>query len=54
MLAGDPFLTHYHAYLPLPEGDYHLSTTLLFDIGVFMVVVGTAAVTLSLFAKGVE
>ncbi|MBA2669455.1 MAG: DUF4040 domain-containing protein [Gemmatimonadetes bacterium] len=55
VVAGDPFLTHYHAYLPLPEGGYyHFSTTLLFDIGVFMEVVGTAAVTLSLFAKGVE
>jgi multicomponent K+:H+ antiporter subunit A len=55
MVMGDPFLTHYHAYLPLPEGGYyHLSTTLIFDIGVFMVVVGTVAVTLSLFAKGVE
>jgi multicomponent K+:H+ antiporter subunit A len=52
---GQPFLTHYHAYIPLPEGDYyHISTTLLFDIGVYMVVVGSAAVTLSLFAKGVE
>jgi len=53
--AGDAFLTHYHAYVPMPEGGYaHLSTTLLFDIGIYMVVVGTAAVTLSIFARGAE
>jgi multisubunit Na+/H+ antiporter MnhB subunit len=53
--AGDDFLTHYHAYLTLPGGDsLHLSTTLIFDIGIYFVVVGTAAVTLSLFARGVE
>jgi multicomponent K+:H+ antiporter subunit A len=53
--AGDEFLTHYHTYLTLPAGDYvHLSTTLLFDIGIYMVVVATAAVTLSVFARGVE
>jgi multisubunit Na+/H+ antiporter MnhB subunit len=53
--AGDDFLTHYHAYVTLPAGDsLHLSTTLIFDIGIYFVVVGTAAVTLSLFARGVE
>jgi multicomponent K+:H+ antiporter subunit A len=52
---GDSFLTHYHRYLPLAAGGYvHLSTTLIFDVGIYLVVVGTAAVTLSLFARGVE
>ncbi|CAN5737028.1 Na+/H+ antiporter subunit B [soil metagenome] len=52
VFAGDPFLTHYHAYLPLlGDGYYHLSSTLLFDIGVYMVVVGTAAMLVSVFAE---
>jgi multicomponent Na+:H+ antiporter subunit B len=52
VLWGDPFLTHYHWYLPLPGGGYyHLSTTLLFDIGVYMVVVGTAAMLVATFAE---
>jgi multicomponent K+:H+ antiporter subunit A len=53
---GDPFLRHYHTYLPMPGNadPVHLSTTLLFDIGIFFVVIGTAAVTLSHFARGVE
>jgi multisubunit Na+/H+ antiporter MnhB subunit len=52
MMVGDPFLTHYHWHLPLPgDGYYHLSTTLLFDIGIYMVVVGTAAMLVSSFAE---
>ena len=52
---GDPFLTHYHTYLPLPGGSkVHLSTTLLFDIGVYLVVVGTAGITVGTFAEGAE
>jgi multicomponent Na+:H+ antiporter subunit B len=50
--AGDPFLSHYHWHLPLPGGGYyHLSTTLLFDIGIYMVVVGTAVMLVSSFAE---
>jgi multicomponent Na+:H+ antiporter subunit B len=53
VVLGDPFLTHYHAYLPLPGGSkVHLSTTLLFDIGVYLVVVGTAGITVGIFAEG--
>jgi multicomponent Na+:H+ antiporter subunit B len=48
---GDPFLMHYHGYLPWPGGSVHVSTTLLFDIGVYMVVVGIAAIALSVFAE---
>ncbi|MDQ3556148.1 MAG: Na(+)/H(+) antiporter subunit B [Gemmatimonadota bacterium] len=52
VFAGDPFLTHYHTYLPLPGGTrVHLSTTLLFDIGVFMVVVGTGGILVGVFAE---
>jgi multicomponent K+:H+ antiporter subunit A len=40
-LAGQPFLTsmEWHSHLPL-IGELHLSSVLLFDLGVFMVVVG--------------
>ncbi len=52
VLVGDPFLTHYHAYLPLPNGEYyHLSTTLIFDIGVYMAVVGTTITMVAVFAE---
>jgi multicomponent Na+:H+ antiporter subunit B len=52
LFVGDPFLTHYHWYLPLPgNGYYHLSTTLIFDIGVYMIVVGTAAMLVASFAE---
>jgi multicomponent Na+:H+ antiporter subunit B len=52
ILAGDAFLTHYHAHLPLPgDGYYHLSTTLIFDIGVYMTVVGTTATLVAVFAE---
>lgn len=55
IFMGDPFLTHYHAYLPLPGGTkVHLSTTLLFDIGVYLVVIATAGVTISVFAEEAE
>lgn len=51
-LRGDPFLKHYHAYVPVPgDGAYHLSTTLIFDIGVFLVVVGTVVALVSVFAE---
>ena len=42
VLAGDPFLTHYHyknADFPL-LGELYLGTPLLFDLGVFLVVLG--------------
>ncbi|MCL2524049.1 MAG: monovalent cation/H+ antiporter subunit A [Betaproteobacteria bacterium] len=46
-LAGDPFLAAqaWHASLPL-IGDIHLSTVLLFDIGVYMLVVGATVLML--------
>lgn len=55
MFMGDPFLTHYHLYVPVPGvGDVHLSTTLLFDIGVYLLVVATASLLISVFAEAAE
>lgn len=47
-LMGEPFLTHRtdHARLPL-VGDVHLATAVLFDIGVFLAVLGTAMTIIS-------
>ncbi|MCL2635147.1 MAG: monovalent cation/H+ antiporter subunit A [Betaproteobacteria bacterium] len=46
-LANDPFLTaeSWHASLPL-LGDIHLSTVLLFDVGVYLLVVGATVLML--------
>lgn len=42
-LLGDPFLNHMSAHVQLPLfGDTHLATAVLFDIGVFLAVIGTA------------
>lgn len=41
VIFGDPFLTHYNTYWTLPLlGKTAVGTTLLFDTGVFLVVVG--------------
>src|SRR3546814_7608524 len=46
-LFGYPFLTSHSRYLPLPLiGDIPLASALLFDIGVFAVVVGTTLLML--------
>src|SRR5690606_38137421 len=47
-LMGEPFLTHRtdHARLPL-VGDVHPATAVLFDIGVFLAVLGTAMTIIS-------
>jgi multicomponent Na+:H+ antiporter subunit B len=54
VVLGMPFLTHGHVYVYLGGDAVHLSTTLLFDIGVYMVVVGATALTISVFGEGVE
>ena len=42
LLMGEPFLTSLWVHLHLPVlGELHLGTTLLFDIGVMLVVIGT-------------
>ncbi|MCM3761555.1 Na(+)/H(+) antiporter subunit B [Alkalihalobacillus oceani] len=43
MLLGYPFLTHFFEYYPAPIlGEAGLTTTLPFDLGVYLVVVGIA------------
>jgi len=55
LFVGDPFLTQYHMYLPIPgAAPVHLSTTLTFDIGVFLLVVASAAVAINVFAEAAE
>ena len=47
MVLGYPFLTSWFGYADLPlVGEVPMATALLFDIGVFMVVVGTTALML--------
>jgi multicomponent Na+:H+ antiporter subunit B len=53
-LTGEPFLTHHHLELGLGAARLSLSTTLLFDVGVYVVVVGTTSVVLSRMAGGGE
>lgn len=48
-LAGEPFLTHHHVELRLAGSKLALSTTLLFDIGVYGAVVGTTTIALAAF-----
>jgi multisubunit Na+/H+ antiporter MnhB subunit len=49
VVAGDPFLTHSHFDV---GSALHLSTTLLFDAGVYLVVVGSTITALAAFATG--
>ncbi|TWI56363.1 Na(+)/H(+) antiporter subunit B [Halalkalibacter nanhaiisediminis] len=43
MLLGYPFLTHFFEYIPTPFlGEVGLTTTLPFDLGVYLVVAGIA------------
>lgn len=44
--AGDPVLTHYHATVTIVGEKLHVSTTLAFDAGVFLVVLGATATVL--------
>jgi len=53
--AGDPFLTNYHWHMPLPgDGYVHLSTTLIFDVGVYLAVIASTTVAIGVFAGGEE
>ncbi|WP_437590332.1 MnhB domain-containing protein [Sorangium sp. So ce1000] len=48
---GRGFLTHYHVQIGGAETPaFHLSTTLLFDVGVYLTVVGAAIKVLDAFA----
>jgi multicomponent K+:H+ antiporter subunit A len=51
MALGYPFLTTYTAHLDLPLlGPMHLASALLFDLGVFAVVVGSTLLVLTALA----
>lgn len=49
--AGEPFLTHSHFDVGSGQAAIHLSTTLLFDVGVFLVVVGSTITALAAFVE---
>jgi multisubunit Na+/H+ antiporter MnhB subunit len=53
LLAGRPFLEHFHAHFNhVPFlGELHIGTPLLFDVGVFLVVVGVTTKLIFVFAK---
>ena len=49
---GTPFLTHFHAYLPVPgRAPLYLSTALLFDLGVYLAVVGVTGTLMAVFSE---
>lgn len=52
VLWEQPYMSHRHAHVRVPGSDsyVHLATTLLFDLGVYFVVVGVASSLLSEFA----
>jgi multicomponent K+:H+ antiporter subunit A len=51
-LFGRPFLTSYFVYVPIPLiGEVELATALLFDVGVFLTVVGTVFLSLSQISR---
>jgi multisubunit Na+/H+ antiporter MnhB subunit len=52
LVLGSPFLTSAHAAVHLPGGaELELHTTLVFDLGVFLVVVGTMTALLDSFTR---
>jgi multicomponent Na+:H+ antiporter subunit B len=52
MVNGDPFLTQYDDYLTVPLlGEIHLTTALPFDLGVYLVVVGVALLSILTIAE---
>jgi multisubunit Na+/H+ antiporter MnhB subunit len=49
---GASFLTHYHAHAAVSRHvTLDISTTLLFDVGVYLVVVGASSMILGAFAE---
>jgi multicomponent Na+:H+ antiporter subunit B len=52
MLAGYPFLTQFDGYVTFPIlGEIHLTTALPFDLGVYLVVVGVALLSILSIAE---
>jgi multicomponent Na+:H+ antiporter subunit B len=55
MVVGRPFLEHFMAHLTVPLlGELHVGTPLLFDVGVFLVVVGITCKIIFVLAKSTE
>ena len=55
LLGGLPLLTSNHGYLPLPGGgSFHWSTVLVFDLGVYLIVVGTVVGMIDALARELE
>lgn len=55
LVAGRPFLEHFNTHLHVPLlGELHLGTPLLFDVGVFLVVVGVTCKIIFILAKSTE
>jgi multicomponent Na+:H+ antiporter subunit B len=52
ILAGYPFLTQFDGYFTIPIlGEIHLTTALPFDLGVYLVVVGVALLSILSIAE---
>lgn len=52
MLFGNPLFTHQHTYLELPVfGEVPLHTAVIFDVGVYITVVGTTLLIITLLAS---
>jgi multisubunit Na+/H+ antiporter MnhB subunit len=56
MMLGRPFLEHFHAHLHgVPfVGELHLGTPLLFDVGVYLVVIGITTKVVFVFVKSTQ
>jgi multicomponent Na+:H+ antiporter subunit B len=55
LLFGHPFLEHFNFHIPVPFlGELHAGTPLLFDVGVFFVVVGVTCKIIFVLAKSTE
>ena len=56
LLFGRPFLEHFHVHLPAVPllGEVHFGTPLVFDIGVFLVVVGVTSKIIFVLAQSTQ
>ncbi len=55
LLVGRPFLEHFNFHLHLPLlGELHVGTPLIFDLGVFLVVIGVTCKIIFVLAKSTE
>ena len=55
LLLGLPLLTSNNGYLPLPGGGYyHWSTVLIFDLGVYLIVIGSVVGMIDALARELE